>query len=543
MEYEQKAREFVKAAMTNLGFPTKILCPCTKCHNVRHQLSDEVVEHLVLWGMDQSYKTWFHHGEDPVQSSKTNTSVEYDLFRASGAYSSNENNFGNDNNDANFHNSLEDAESPLYEGCSKYTKISSIVGLYNLKTKHGISDVGFSEILEMIKDMLPGDNVLLTSMYAVKKFLKMFDLSYKHIHACVNDCCLYTKENADAQVCPTCQYSRWKQNEQTKEILQGQPAKSLRYFPIIPRFQRMFRKEETAISLKWHSTNKRTDGKMRHPVDSEAWDAVYERWPDFQLEPNNLRLGLAADGINPYKNMSSTYSCWPIMLVVYNLPPELCMKDEFTFLSMLIPGPKQPGNDIDIYLEPLIDELLELWNGVYTYDISTKKFFNLRAMLLWTINDFPAYGNLAGCPTKGKYGCPICGENSNVVWLKHSKKMSFCNHIRFLPQEHRYRKKKYTTARARERAPQCPIIMTGVQLAEQLSTMTNDFGKGRKRSRDTDIEKMWKKKSIFLGCLIGKYWLFVIILMLCMLKRMFVKAYLIHYSIVKENQKITTTRD
>ena len=193
MEYEQKAREFVKAAMTNLGFPTKSLCPCTKCHNVRHQLSDEVVEHLVLWGMDQSYKTWFHHGEDPVQSSKTNTSVEYDLFRAARAYSSNENNFGNDNNDANFHNSLEDAESPLYEGCSKYTQISSIVGLYNLKTKHGISDVGFSEILEMIKDMLPGDNVLLASMYVVKKFLKMFDLSYKHIHACVNDCCLYTK--------------------------------------------------------------------------------------------------------------------------------------------------------------------------------------------------------------------------------------------------------------------------------------------------------------------------------------------------------------
>ena len=168
--------------------------------------------------------------------------------------------------------------------------------------------------------------------------------------------------------------------------------------------------------------------------------------------------------------MSSSYSCWPVILVVYNLPPSLCMKDEFTFLSMLIPGPKQPGNDIDIYLEPLIDELLKLWNGVYTYDISTKKFFNLRAMLLWTINDFPAYGNLAGCPTKGRYGCPICGENSNVVWLKHSKKMSFCNHIRFLPQEHRYEKKKYTTARARERAPQCPIIMTGVdQIFGQLT--------------------------------------------------------------------------
>ena len=65
------------------------------------------------------------------------------------------------------------------------------------------------------------------------------------------------------------------------------------------------------------------------------------------------------------------------MLVVYNLPPSLCMKDEFTFLSMLISGPKQPGNDIDIYLQPLIDELQELWRGVYTYNASEKNIFFL----------------------------------------------------------------------------------------------------------------------------------------------------------------------
>ena len=122
----------------------------------------------------------------------------------------------------------------------KWTKISSIVRLYNLKTKHGLSDIAFNEMLEMIKNMLPEDNLLITSMYAVKKFLKIFNLNYKHIHACVKDCCLFTKENEDAQVCPKCDSPRWKQNEHTKEILPGQPVKLLRYFPIIPRLQRMF---------------------------------------------------------------------------------------------------------------------------------------------------------------------------------------------------------------------------------------------------------------------------------------------------------------
>ena len=43
------------------------------------------------------------------------------------------------------------------------------------------------------------------------------------------------------------------------------------------------------------------------------------------------------------------------MLVVYNLPPWLCLKDDNILLTLLIPGPRQPGNDIDIYLEPLVE--------------------------------------------------------------------------------------------------------------------------------------------------------------------------------------------
>ena len=77
------------------------------------------------------------------------------------------------------------------------------------------------------------------------------------------------------------------------------------------------------------------------------------------------------------------------------------MKEPFLFLSLLIPGPRAPGNEIDVYLRPLIDELRELWEiGVETYDSVSKRNFRLHAMIMWTINDFPAYGNLAGWSTK-----------------------------------------------------------------------------------------------------------------------------------------------
>ena len=64
---------------------------------------------------------------------------------------------------------------------------------------------------------------------------------------------------------------------------------------------------------------------------------------------------------------------------------------------MLILGPKSPGNNIDVYLQPLIEELKDFWlKDVETWDAKVKKNYTLRAMLLWTINDFPADGMLSG---------------------------------------------------------------------------------------------------------------------------------------------------
>nr|GEU58591.1 hypothetical protein [Tanacetum cinerariifolium] len=57
---------------------------------------------------------------------------------------------------------------------------------------------------------------------------------------------------------------------------------------------------------------------------------------------------------------------------------------------------KVKGKDIDVYLRPLIDDLKELWalKGVETIDIATGQTFNMRAIVLWTINDFPARSSL-----------------------------------------------------------------------------------------------------------------------------------------------------
>jgi len=211
---------------------------------------------------------------------------------------------------------------------------------------------------------------------------------------------------------------RWKTNLHTGEIKKGVPQKVLRYFPIIPRLKRMFRSEEMAKDLRWHFSNKSSDGKLRHPVDSVTWDQMNAKYPSFTAEERNLRLGLSTDGFNPFNMKNTRYSCWPVLLVNYNLPPDLCMKKENIMLTLLIPGPQQPGNNIGVYLKPLIEDLCHMWdNGELTYDAYSKSTFNLKAMLLWTISDFPAYGNLAGCKVKGKMGYPLCGKHTDSMWL------------------------------------------------------------------------------------------------------------------------------
>ena len=111
------------------------------------------------------------------------------------------------------------------------------------------------------------------------------------------------------------------------------------YFAPIPRFKRMFQSSETAKDFTRHANKKVDDGKLQHPADSPSRKLVDNKWPKFALDLRNLRLVLAAEGINPHSSLSNTYSCWPIILITYNLPPCLSIKGKFMMLSLLTFGP------------------------------------------------------------------------------------------------------------------------------------------------------------------------------------------------------------
>nr|GEV83450.1 hypothetical protein [Tanacetum cinerariifolium] len=122
------------------------------------------------------------------------------------------------------------------------------------------------------------------------------------------------------------------------------PNKVLRYFPLIPRLKRMYGSLHTAKHMTWHATGKCTkDGKIGHPVYGMAWKEFDKNNSEFVKEHRNVRLWLVADGFNLFRNLSQSYSMWPVILTTYNTPPWICMKESSFMLTLLIHSPKSPG--------------------------------------------------------------------------------------------------------------------------------------------------------------------------------------------------------
>jgi hypothetical protein len=107
----------------------------------------------------------------------------------------------------------------------------------------------------------------------------------------------------------------------------------------------------------------------------------------FFSDSQDIALGLSTDGFGPFKHRNKT--AWPIVLFNYNLPPEERIHEDNWISVGVIPGPKKPA-DMDSYLWPLIQELLQLEIGVKAFDALTKSLFLLHTFLIVGFGDIPA---------------------------------------------------------------------------------------------------------------------------------------------------------
>jgi len=121
----------------------------------------------------------------------------------------------------------------------------------------------------------------------------------------------------------------------------------------------MYQSHKIAATMRWDVEHQSKEGEMNHPSDAAEWRYFQELHSRFAEESRNVYLGLCTYGFNP-SGMSSNHSLWPMILTPYNLPPGMCMNTVYLFLRVLNSGPNHPRTSLDVFLQPLIEELKEL---------------------------------------------------------------------------------------------------------------------------------------------------------------------------------------
>ncbi|XP_075521479.1 uncharacterized protein LOC142554695 [Primulina tabacum] len=402
---------------------------------------------------------------------------------------------------------IKSAEKEIWEGNPHgHSVLSVLARLLKMKHEHNMSERNYNDMCQLMSELCPSDSYVPDSFYATKKIIKDLGLPVEKIDACKNNCMIYWGVDDVLTKCKICEHPRYKhsrsrsQNPQKKRI----PYKLMYYFPITPRLQRLYASKAIASHMRWHNDHHFDGDTMTHPSDCAAWRHFDAFHPSFSFEIRNVRLGLSTDGFQPFGQSGQQYSSWPIIVTPYNLPPWMCMKEKYMFLSVIAPGPSNPKDKLDVFLQPLIVELQSLWsNGVPTYDIHAQQNFIMRAALMWTISDFPVYAMLSGWSTSGKQACPHCMSDSDAFTLPCIGKTSwFDNHRKFLPEDHPLRRNRTMFLRGKQVLQSAPISKPGGELLNEL----DEFGFRPSYEIDSDtINKEicnltrcgWRRRSIF----------------------------------------------
>ncbi|XP_076916704.1 uncharacterized protein LOC143576518 [Bidens hawaiensis] len=328
--YVDGVESFLKFAAANLKV-SEIPCPCVDCLNHICHPVDTVEHHLYMWGINQNYTCWIKHGEKEEPTTKiddmetkfgdpefpTDAMETIEMVQATEEFVDPE----------KYQELVVEAEKPLYEGCPNFTKLSALVALLNIKSKYGVTSNCLTEILVLLKKMLPEGNEIVNNTYEAKKAMKAIGSGYEKIHACINNCILYRHSYKNLLECPTCGKSRWKVDEKTKRVYENVPANR----------------------------------------------------------------------------------------------------------------------------------------------------FTLRAVVLWTINDYPALGTLCGCPYSGFNGCVVCQQKTVCIRLPDSAKQSYGGHRRYLPKYHPFRKQ--LVFNGKEEKETVGNVITEEQIYDQVKLVMNKCGK------------------------------------------------------------------
>ena len=279
-----------------------------------------------------------------------------------------------------------------------------------------------------------------------------------------------------------------------KTRLNGQrsqtPIKQYAYLPLEESLKRLFRRQDFESKIEEWRAVQYEIGTFTDVYDGMRWRALRDsnRVP-FVNAPRSLMLTLNVDWFSPFEG---TYSLGAIYLIVNNLPRAERYKTENVILVGVMPGPKEPSTyEMNHYLQPLVNDLLRLFNGVSMTTHQHPNGTTVRAALFNIACDIPASRKVSGFT--GHSSTRACNKcTRQFTCFEGTTKLDYSGHT--LGEQHT----KIMNARAAEQWLQAPSNAARQRLERDTGTRWSEVHRLQYFDpvRDTVIDPM---HNLFLG--------------------------------------------
>jgi hypothetical protein len=172
--------------------------------------------------------------------------------------------------------------------------------------------------------------MVIGSEYVAGRILEgALGLSFQVYDCCSNSCVCFTGEFESLTACPLCSEQRY--NGQQKAW------NRFCYIPIIPHLQAMFRDRDVIELLRYRLQHEADPNRIDDVWDgANLWELLNKKI-EFNGQVQNYTYGeldtdiflaLTCDGISVHKGIGARcskteYTCFPLELIILNLPPEV----------------------------------------------------------------------------------------------------------------------------------------------------------------------------------------------------------------------------
>jgi Transposase family tnp2 len=232
---------------------------------------------------------------------------------------------------------------------------------------------------------------------------------------CVNSCMAYTGKYQHREDCPFCNEPRYTTKRHAR--------RTFMYLPLIPRLQSFHQSKSMIEKLSYRHHYQCSDDRIRDVFDSSHYRQLLqrnvvidgiERPYKYFSGKRDIALAISVDGYLLFKRQRKGPSATPILVQIYNLPPEIRTHHGNLICVGIIPGP-HPPKDYASYLVPYDNECVELAYGVSTFDAVDRVNFSLRGYTILEHGDILAIEKLLGI--KGHNAVHPC-RSCNITGIR-----------------------------------------------------------------------------------------------------------------------------